>query len=200
MTIKAIILDTETTGLNLPQVIEMAYMPINDDININPQAVVSERFMPRKMIEAEAVTIHGIYDLDLIGKPDTGSIISVMPLVAKVEYIIGHNIEYDVGAINNSTSVAYSFKGICTKRLAVNAYPQERSHKLTRLVERFLKQEAEDYIGDAHSAKADVVMCGLLLKHIARTLSERDNKPYTLDDLYELSIRADYNTYGRQQA
>ena len=119
--IKAIVLDTETTGLCLPQVVELAYMSIDDDMLIKEDDVVCERFQPRKLMEADASAVNGIFDMDLIGKPKTENLLQVMPVVGEVQYIVGHNVEFDANAINLSINRTYDFKQICTKRLAMSA-------------------------------------------------------------------------------
>lgn len=200
MTIKGLVLDTETTGLNQAQVIEMAYMPIDNDVSVNAHTVECERFLPRKAIESEAISVHGILEADLLGKPKTADLLSIMPLVAQSTYVVGHNIEFDTNAINNSSSVKHNFKEICTKRLAIYTFPDEKSYRLTCLADKFISEKVKNYIDDAHSAKADVIMCALLLEHIVATLNKRDDKQYTLDELYQLSTEIGCIPYGRKAA
>ena len=200
MTIKGLVLDTETTGLNQAQVIEMAYMPIESDFSFNTHTVECERFLPRKAIEPEAIGVHGILDSDLLSKPKTADLFKVMPLVAQSTYVVGHNVEFDTNAINNSSSIEHNFKEICTKRLAIHTFPDEKSYRLTRLADRLISEKVKNYIDDAHSAKADVIMCALLLEHIVSTLNQRDNKQYTFDELYQLSTEIGYIPYGEKAA
>lgn len=195
MSVRAIVLDTETTGLEEPQVIELAYMPVLNDITFVLDDLACQRFKPNKKIEFEAIGVHGITDAMLRDQPNTKDIVSVMPMVDGAVCIIGHNIEYDINAIKNSIGHDIDFKFICTKRLALHAFPDERSYSLVNLVKRFTNKDAQSYLKAAHSAAADVVMTGLLMQSIANALKARDGKNYDVDALFELSESIGHTPY-----
>lgn len=179
-----IVLDTETTGLNEPQVIELAYQEIDQDLNPLVGALHCKRFMPSKDIEAGAFRVHGISKNQLVDMPASQNLLRELPKILSTTYIIGHRIEYDVNAINVSTNKKIEFKTICTKRLAYEVYDSQRSWSLVNLCTEMGLVD-ESLSNKAHSADSDVIMTTRLLTHLVKTLSARTGRIYTLDTLYD---------------
>lgn len=188
-TMKAIVLDTETTGLFEPQVVELASLPVSNSFKVSDSSIEVDLFEPNKEIERAAQEVHGINPSDLKGKPNCKELLSVSSHLDKAEYVIGHNITYDIDAINNSIEMAREFKTICTKRLAYELLDPQSSYSLVGLVNKHLPEVARRYAPKAHSAKADVMMTVALLEFLAVKLAEKLGLGHAinLDDLYQYS-------------
>ncbi len=182
---KAMVLDTETTGFNQPQVIEIAYQMLDGELIESKDGLFCQRFNPSKDIEEGALKVHGITKESLIGLPQSNALLEHAPNILSVEYIIGHYIKYDINAINQSVETQQVFKTICTKRLAYEVLKGEKSYSLVNLC-RSLNLVDDSIIEHAHSADADVFMTTKLLQHIAKTLENQSGEKYNLDDLFEL--------------
>lgn len=197
---KGLILDTETTGLHHPQVIEIAYLPVDENLTPNLDAMYQNLFKPNKEIEPEAVKVHGISVEQLEGKPTSDCLKQYAPEVFEDNYIIGHHIDYDINAINNSVG-EHDFKIICTKRLAFKVFPNLKSYSLVNLTKALLDDEFNELTKNAHRADTDVLMAFGLLTAIARRLEQETGEIQTLDTLYALSeaIGAmSYEDYARR--
>ena len=185
---RAIVLDTETTGFDKPQVIELAYQMLSDDLSEIKEGFFCERFKPSKQIEKGALKVHGINEKSLKHKTPSKDLLRSAPKVLTTKYIIGHHISYDIGAIKHSTKTNHNFKTICTKRLALEVLKNQPSYRLVSLSNN-LNLVDKDTIDKAHSADADVYMTTKLLQHIKAVLEESTGRVYTLDDLFYLSAR-----------
>lgn len=148
----AIILDTETTGLVEPQVIQLAHMgpllsPFPDD------GIQKQLFRPTKPIELSAMATHHILEDDLVDAPAWPG---AWPLPPGTEYIVGHNVDFDWKAIGSP-----NVKRICTLALARESWPKLESHSLPVLTYHLCgdKQEARYLLRNAHDAAADVELC-----------------------------------------
>lgn len=115
------VLDTETTGLGNhptfghPQVIELAYikLPTLRDIegflnNHTDYIKYTERFKPSISIHKQASEIHGIYFKDVLKCRKSEDI-----QLPSMEYMVGHNIQYDHRCLGKP-----NVKLICTQQLA----------------------------------------------------------------------------------
>ena len=109
------ILDTETTGIFEPHMTEAAYsiVEINNgkiDVIQDPR---SNRFNPLKDISLGSMAISHICDEDVANElPHTD-----FRLLSNVEYLIGHNIDFDMTVLNNA-GVTRIPKLICTNAMA----------------------------------------------------------------------------------
>lgn len=192
----SMILDTETTGFNEPEVIELAYRLLANDLT-EIDGAYCQRFNPSKEIEKGAVKVHGIKQESLKDSPSCKGLLEHAPKVMSAKYIIGHFIEYDIAAINHSVGEKHTFKTICTKRLALEVFKDKLSYSLVNLT-KSLGVIEQSVIDNAHSADADVYMTMSLLEQIVKALKEQTGKDYDLDALYLLCSsldkkhRADY--------
>jgi len=162
----AIILDTETTGTDNPEVLELAHSPpIADPGELyEPRAGLQlKRFRVSIPISLGAMATHHIIPEDLVdcqlwpGKwtPPEG-----------VTYLIGHNVDFDWKAIG-SPHVAR----ICTLALARSIWPDLDSHRLGALVYYLMPREvARQRLQRAHSADQDVQLCHFLLLELLKFL------------------------------
>ncbi|MFM8421488.1 MAG: 3'-5' exonuclease [Verrucomicrobiota bacterium] len=88
---KAIIFDTETTGLNAPEVIEAAWLEL---LSLSPLKFgdsFEQRYKPNKPISLAALATHHILDEELVDSPPSDS----FKLPKDTQYLIGHNVDYD---------------------------------------------------------------------------------------------------------
>jgi exodeoxyribonuclease X len=161
--VTAIIIDTETTCVVDPDVLQLAYLSLVKTFTGSPASLVevdrqSEvlAFKPRKPISLGAMATHHIIEEDVahcsewVGTwlPPTGT-----------EYLIGHNIDFDWQAIG-----APPLKRICTLALARKLWPTIDSHSLSALIYHLMPHHAaRDLLKSAHQAHADAWLCHRVL-------------------------------------
>ena len=157
---KVLILDTETHDLK-GTLIELAWQDLHTGETYN------KRFNPECKIKAGAMAVHHIIDADVENMP----IHSTVSIPDDAAYIIGHNVDYDLGVLSRSGIDINRFKGICTLALARKAYPEFESHSLGALMyELFDQSYAREQVKNAHSALADVKMTAQILTKIVDKL------------------------------
>lgn len=159
---KTIIFDTETTGKNDPKIIEAAWLELT---SIKPFTIVDgfcERYNPGKPIELGALATHHILDEELTNCKPT----SKFKLPSDVEYIIGHNVDYDWNVSGNP-----DVKRICTLALSRKVWPGIDSHTQSALMYHLDRANAREQLKNAHSALADVGICASILENICEVLN-----------------------------
>lgn len=188
-TYDAIILDTETTDLD-GVVIQLAHGAVTFQTLISAvvpvlnESSISNSFFSAgdHQISYAAMAVHHIVEADLLGKPDT----STLRIPENTKYIIGHNIHFDMKAMQRSNSIDLSeqVKTICTLALARHTWPDLPSHSLSALIYFIHKGSyyARDLLAKAHDAKTDIICTALILKEICRAKGITN-----FEDLYELS-------------
>ena len=160
---KALIFDTETTDATEPQIIEAAYMELFHPFDSNP--IYCERFKPSKEITLGAMATHHIIMADL-----TGCRFSTEFKLPAVEYLIGHNVDFDWQAAG-----APCVKRICTLALSRYLFPEIDSHSQSAMMYHlFPDEEAQNWCKGAHNAAADVMMCHELLKALVDEMESRE--------------------------
>lgn len=161
---KAIILDTETTGTENAQPIEVAWCGVSDPLALDGTLEsFCRRYKPSVPIEFGAMATHHIMEEDLVDCPPAGS----FEFPVDVEYLIGHKIDFDWEVIGHP-----SVKRICTLALARHVWP-EGSHTIGALIYRFHRAQAREWLRAAHSAAADIEFCRLILVECLRELRAR---------------------------
>jgi exodeoxyribonuclease X len=169
-----IIFDTETTGLEGSELIESAWIPI--DINgktIPPGGQVS-RWRPSKPISLGALATHHIMDEDLADCPPA----SEFQLPDGVEYLIGHNIDFDWKVIGSPPIKRIDICAMCR-----HLWPEADSHSQSAMLYFLERSTARDKLTGAHSAGVDAVNCKQILQHVLRKAG-----PFsTFDDLWQAS-------------
>ena len=108
----ALIFDTETHKLH-GDIIEAAGVEVyfySPTEFIPTQREFSKRYKPSEPISLGAMAVHHIVDEDLIKCPSFTKF--KIPDEYKVEYLIGHNIDYDIAAINRAF-----LNGVCRHEL-----------------------------------------------------------------------------------
>ena len=188
--IRAIICDTETTGLTAPQPIEVAIIhcqdihTYDDLLDLKQYEKFNKRYKPTKAIEAGAQKVHGISMQDVEGCPRYLS--HQLPISDTVEYIIGHNISYDMRALRceaggGGKEFLGDLRQICTLKLARKLWPEYKEdggYSLANIIQKNYPTVAESIPKIAHGALAD---CFLTLHLLDMMCAE-----YELDSWEEL--------------
>lgn len=170
----AVILDTETHKLQgLPIEIAYGFTQIVPDAQENPtlefdtQSVFGEYYSIRgEPIAWGAMAVHNIIDKDLVGKPDY----TEFKMPDGIEYVIGHNIDYDIKAIGECGIDTSNYRAICTLAMSRAVFPDLEAHNLSALL-YFIFNGSEairDKIKGAHSAVVDITLTASLLRKIIR--------------------------------
>ena len=173
---KTIIFDTEATGIKEPVLIEAAWIELE---SIEPFTVTNpfvQRYNPGKPITLGALATHHIMDEELVDCPPAAS----FTLPGHVNYIIGHNVDFDWEVIGKP-----EIKRICTLALARKLWPDLDSHNQSALMYYLERDTAREQLRNAHSAIADVGICAVILDHICQQLGVK-----TVEDLYAESEKA----------
>ncbi|MBP9871265.1 MAG: DUF3820 family protein [Nitrosomonas sp.] len=165
---KAIIFDTETTGINDPEIIEAAW--IEPMFSLRSDKIANSfygRFKPSKPISLSAMAVHHIMDEDLENCPPSSS----FSLPDDIDYLIGHNIDFDWCAAGKP-----EVKRICTLALSRHLWPELESHTQSAMI-YFLERDSARRLlqGKAHSAFEDVLNCLIILGHIVKKLGGIDS-------------------------
>ncbi|WP_313660250.1 putative quorum-sensing-regulated virulence factor [Acinetobacter variabilis] len=179
---QAIILDTETHTLN-GQPIEIAYAPveiIDHKISLDKSRLFDQLYSCDEPISFAAMAVHHILQSDLEGQPHYSS----FKLPQETTYIIGHNIDYDIRALEKCGVDSSNIKAICTLALARRVWPEAEAHNISALIYMITKgsERAREMIRKAHRADMDIILTANILMHIVHHL-----KISSIEELYEAS-------------
>lgn len=191
----ALILDTETHDLN-GYPIEIAYAPCSFEqgvLVINQGDVFDEYFSCPEPIALGALATHHILEADIAEKPS----FDTFRMPQGVQYLIGHNIDYDIKAIQKCQP-DFTVKGICTLALCRMVWP-ELPHTLSAMYYHVMDdlELARKHLRHAHNAKADIYFTGVILKTLVEQLGIKD-----MNSLYIMSETAripKYITFGKHK-
>ena len=191
----ALIFDTETHKLH-GDIIEAAGMgvvfhEIGGNIPLIPtQFDFTKRFKPSEPINIGAMAVHHIVDEDLVKCPSFTKF--KFPKDIGVEYLIGHNIDYDIAAVNRAGTSTNGIKAICTLAMARYLWPKLESHNLTALAYQVSSDRKATRRGlkNAHSALNDCKTTYSLLVAIVR-----ETKISSFEELFDFSESARYPTH-----
>lgn len=180
---QAIILDTETHTLNgLP--IEIAYAPIQIEqgkLSLDREKIFDQLYsIGDEKISYAAMAVHHILESDLVDQPNFGT----FELPQETTYIIGHNIDYDIRAIQQCGVETSHIKAICTLALSRLVWPHAEAHNISALIYMISKgsSKAREMLKGAHRADADIILTANILMHIIHHLGIQ-----TIEELYEVS-------------
>ena len=191
----ALILDTETHDLN-GYPIEIAYAPCSFEqgvLVINQGEVFDEYFSCPEPIALGALATHHILEADIAEKPSYDT----FKMPQGVQYLIGHNIDYDIKAIQKCQP-DFTVKGICTLALCRMVWP-ELPHTLSAMYYHVMDdlELARKHLRHAHNAKADIYFTGVILKTLVEQLGIKD-----MNSLFIMSETAripKYITFGKHK-
>ena len=142
---KYIILDTETTGLEVQQghrIIEIGAVLLND--RKKSEQHFHTYLNPSRLIDEEASKVHGIMNEDLLDKPYFEEVAEEFLEFVDGSTLVIHNAAFDVGFLNNELKLASSkypmLEEICeiedSLALAKDKFPGQRN-SLDALANRF---------------------------------------------------------------
>lgn len=179
---QAIILDTETHTLN-GQPIEIAYAPIqisDHKITLDKSQLFDQLYSVDEPISFAAMAVHHILESDLENKPHY----TAFKLPEDTLYIIGHNIDYDIRALEKCGVDSTRIKAICTLALARLVWPDAEAHNISALIYMISKgsEKAREMIRKAHRADMDIILTANILMHIVHHL-----KINSIEELYAAS-------------
>lgn len=189
MEYEAIILDTETTNVDAPEVLELAWRSSHFETKESPQGraafLASEgftmsghaRFLPTGEISLGALATHHILREDLLGYPSSTCAPAAIP---SASFWIGHNVDFDWRALGSPSSI----RRICTLAMSRAIWPRLDAHNLTAMT-YFLEgatPAAREKVRAAHGAEADVGLCASILQRIVA-----DEGITTFSELYAFS-------------
>ena len=162
---QAIILDTETHTLN-GQPIEIAYAPIqisDHKITLDKSQLFDQLYSVDEPISFAAMAVHHILESDLTDQPHYTS----FKLPKETVYIIGHNIDYDIRALEKCGVETSNIKAICTLALARLVWPDAEAHNISALIYMISKgsEKAREMIRKAHRADMDIILTANILMH-----------------------------------
>jgi DNA polymerase III subunit epsilon len=176
------ILDTETTGLDNPEVIELAV------INLTGEMIVNQRFNPVTKISPEATDTHGMTNEVLAIRPRWAIVSNCLPMIVFPREILSYNYRLDYQAICNTYSLhcmdAPNLRGECVM-LWYSQYIGEwddrrRSYRWQKLT------------GGDHSALGDCNATLDLIKQMARSpMSGESESILTADRLADAFVNND---------
>lgn len=190
----ALIFDTETHKLH-GDIIEAAAMEVqfynfSSSFPVTPTMFeFNKRYKPSEPISLAAMAVHHIVDEDLVKCPSFTKF--KMP-IDDVQYLIGHNIDYDIAALNRAGTSTTGIKTICTLAMARHLWPNLEAHNLTALA-YFVgtdRKATRRGLRNSHSALNDCKTTYSLLLKIVR---EKGFKSF--DELHEFSEMARYPTH-----
>ena len=179
---QAIILDTETHTLN-GQPIEIAYAPIqihDGKLTLDKSQIFDQLYRVDEPISYAAMAVHHILESELVDQPHYTS----FSLPQETTYIIGHNIDYEIRALEKCGVDTSKIKAICTLALARLVWPDAEAHNISALIYMITKGSAKacDMIKKAHRADMDIILTANILMHEIHHL-----KIQTIEELYTAS-------------
>ncbi|MGE8561796.1 MAG: exonuclease domain-containing protein [Acinetobacter sp.] len=179
---QAIILDTETHTLN-GQPIEIAYAPVQINegkLSLDKTQIFDQLYSVDEPISYAAMAVHHILESELVDQPHY----TTFTLPSDTTYIIGHNIDYDIRALEKCGVDTANIKAICTLALARLVWPDAEAHNISALIYMITKgsAKARDMIKKAHRADMDIILTANILMHEIHQL-----KIQSLEELYKAS-------------
>lgn len=162
---KAIVIDTETNNVDDPSIAQMAYLPFSVT-DKSPQPITfNEMFRPETPLTAGAIAVNGITNASVADCPAYNP---ETDFPDRVEYIIGHNIDFDAKALKNTSA-----KRICTLAMTRYFYPKWSGHTLGAcVIELFGEAPGLGMVVNAHDAKADTINCAHVLIELIRRIKK----------------------------
>ncbi|GMA11141.1 DNA exonuclease [Acinetobacter gyllenbergii] len=182
---RGFIFDTETHKLH-GDIIEAGYIGIDvfDDgflLKLSNYRF-NKRYKPSEPIDLSAMAVHLIVDEDLVNAPpftDFKFADGVNP-----EYLIGHNIDYDVDAITRAGYDTSHIKRICTLAMSRYLWPQLESHKLSVLA-LYLSENRSQTAHELRFAHCATQDCDTTFEVLKAICQQRQIK--SIEELYKFS-------------
>jgi len=197
---KFIILDTETTGLEVHQghrIIEIGAVLLND--RKKSEEHFHSYLNPSRLIDEEASKVHGIMNEDLLDKPYFEEVAEEFLEFIDGSTLVIHNAAFDVGFLNNELKLASSkypmLEDICeiedSLALAKDKFPGQRN-SLDALASRF---DISGYDRTFHGALLDANILADVYMSLTGGQSKFEFDSYNLSDSEKTSSN---NTLARE--
>lgn len=180
-----LILDTETHDMH-GYPIEIAHVPCGFNqlgiFQVVDDLLFDKFYSCPEPISFGAMAVHHIIESDLIGKPSYNT----FRLPQDVSYLIGHNVDYDIKAIQKCDS-SIQVKGICTLALSRMVWPAAPAHNLSALYYMIAggTDQTRKELRNAHNAAADIMFTATILRELIKLTGIKD-----MQSLYLLSEKA----------
>lgn len=180
-----LILDTETHDMH-GYPIEIAHVPCGFNqlgiFQVVDDLLFDKFYSCPEPISFGAMAVHHIIETDLIGKPSYNT----FRLPQDVSYLIGHNVDYDIKAIQKCDS-SIQVKGICTLALSRMVWPDLPTHNLSALYYMIAggTDQTRKALRNAHNAAADIKFTETILRELIKATGIKD-----MQSLYLLSEQA----------
>jgi exodeoxyribonuclease X len=175
-----ILLDTETNDKDNPVPLQIAYLYLSRNFNVVEEFY--SNFNPEAPISYGAMATHHILPEDVKDCPPYSSFI----FPEGVEYMIGHNIDFDWCALGQP-----EVKRIDTLAICRHLFPGVDSHTQSSMLYFFYGSEIRPNLKEAHNAYCDVENCAKLLKKLVEVIEKRLHTPLlTIEELYNFSEMA----------
>ena len=197
---KYIVLDTETTGLEVKaghRVIEIGAVLLND--RKKSEEHFHTYLNPSRLIDEEASKVHGIMNEDLSDKPYFEEVAEEFLEFIDGSTLVIHNAAFDVGFLNNELKLASSkypmLEDICeiedSLALAKDKFPGQRN-SLDALASRF---DISGYDRTFHGALLDANILADVYMSLTGGQSKFEFDSYNLSDSEKTSSN---NTLARE--
>ena len=197
---KFIILDTETTGLEVHQghrIIEIGAVLLND--RKKSEEHFHSYLNPSRLIDEEASKVHGIMNEDLLDKPYFEEVAEEFLEFIDGSTLVIHNAAFDVGFLNHELKLASSkypmLEDICeiedSLALAKDKFPGQRN-SLDALASRF---DISGYDRTFHGALLDANILADVYMSLTGGQSKFEFDSYNLSDNEKTSSN---NTLARE--
>ena len=171
MTKKYIVLDTETTGLEVKaghRVIEIGAVLLNN--RKKSEEHFHTYLNPMRLIDEEATQVHGITNEDLNNQPLFEDIAEEFIEFVDGATLVIHNAQFDVGFLNNELKLTSStmpkLEEICTiedsLKMAKDMFPGQRN-SLDALIKRF---DIKGYDRELHGGLKDANILADIYLHL----------------------------------
>jgi len=171
MTKKYIVLDTETTGLEVKaghRVIEIGAVLLNN--RKKSEEHFHTYLNPMRLIDEEATQVHGITNEDLNNQPLFEDIAEEFIEFVDGATLVIHNAQFDVGFLNNELKLTSStmpkLEEICTiedsLQMAKDMFPGQRN-SLDALIKRF---NIKGYDRELHGGLKDANILADIYLHL----------------------------------
>lgn len=178
---KLLFLDTETTGLSEPRLVQLAY-------HIHGSSLFTVgTFKPPKLIEIEATMLHGITNEEanqtkpFQGSPD----FELLQNLLNDYILVCHNVVFDARVLQNEGLKIK--KSLCTKVMAQKIYSNDKCHKLQHL--RYTKNLKVE--GIPHSALGDVFVMKKLFDIMVDEIEKRYGQEQVLSQISQFIVNHD---------
>lgn len=105
--VKAVVIDTETTGLDArrARIVQIAAVVVSGG-QVEEEAALATLVDPGSPIPPEATAIHGIASIDVAGQPRFSEIAADLQRVCEGRLVIGHSLAYDFAVLKREHEAA----------------------------------------------------------------------------------------------